>query len=84
MSSQRFETFLARLYSDGPFLQRFLQSPELVAREAGLDLREQRAALEIDKAGLLMAARSYEFKRAGRRRGLSRWTGSTIWRLWGR
>ena len=81
MSSQRFETFLARLYSDGPFLQRFLQSPELVAREAGLDPREQRAALDIDEAGLLMAARSYEYKRAARRRGLSRWTGSTIWRL---
>jgi hypothetical protein len=81
MSSQRFETFLARLYSDGPFLQRFLLSPDLVVREAGLDPREQRAAIDIDKAGLLMAARSYEHKRAARRGGRSRWAGSAIWRL---
>jgi hypothetical protein len=80
MSSQRFETFLARLYSDGPFLQRFLRSPELVVREGGLDPREQRAAIDIDKAGLLMAARSYELKRAARRGGRC-WAGSAIWRL---
>lgn len=83
MSSQRFETFLARLYSDGLFLERFLRSPEVVVREVGLDPREQRAAIDIDKAGLLMAARSYEHKRAARRGGRSRWTVSTIWRrLW--
>ena len=83
MSSQRFETFLARLYSDGRFLERFLRSPEVVVREVGLDPREQRAAIDIDRAGLLMAARSYEYKRAARRGGRSRWAVSTIWRrLW--
>jgi hypothetical protein len=35
----------------------------------GLDSREQQAALAIDRAGLLMAARSYELKRQGRRGG---------------
>jgi len=67
MSSLRFETFLARLYSDRDYRRRFLDSPEAMAASAGLDEQEQRAALEIDKPGLLMAARSYELKRAGRR-----------------
>ena len=67
MSSQRFETFLARLYSDREFRERFLESPQEVLNAAGLDAQEQRAALEIDQPGLRMAARSYEFKRAGRR-----------------
>ena len=68
MSSQQFETFLARLYSDRAFRERFLATPERVVAQAGLDEREQRAALEIDKPGLLMAARSYELKRASRQR----------------
>lgn len=67
MSSQQFETFLARLYSDCEFRERFLESPEAAVKAAGLDEQEQRALLEIDKPGLRMAARSYEFKRAGRR-----------------
>jgi hypothetical protein len=67
MSSQRFETFLARLYSDRDFRERFLDSPQEVIDTAGLDEPEQRAALNIDQPGLRMAARSYELKRAGRR-----------------
>ena len=76
MSSPRFEAFLARLYSDTEFLNRYLRTPVEVSREAGLDPREQAAAVEIDRAGLLMAARSYELKRGARvRRGRwwSRW-----------
>ena len=67
MSSRQFETFLARLYSDREFLEHFMRSPEGVVGEAGLDRREQQAALAIDRAGLLMAARSYELKRQGHR-----------------
>ena len=67
MSSQRFEAFLARLYSEREFLDDFMREPERATREMGLDAREQRAALAIDRPGLLMAARSYELKRAGRR-----------------
>jgi hypothetical protein len=67
MSSQRFEAFLARLYSEREFLDEFMQAPERAAREMGLDAREQQAALAIDRAGLVMAARSYELKRDGRR-----------------
>lgn len=72
MSSRQFETFLARLYADREFRERFLSAPEQVAAQAGLSEQEQRAALEIDKPGLLMAARSYEFKRAAHRSRRSR------------
>ena len=67
MSSQRFEAFLARLYSERQFLDEFMQAPERATREMGLDTRERQAALAIDRAGLLMAARSYELKREARR-----------------
>jgi hypothetical protein len=67
MSSPRFEAFLARLYSDSEFLGRFMRAPDEAAREAGLDPRELLAAAAIDRAGLLMAARSYELKRSARR-----------------
>ena len=67
MSAQRFETFLARVYSDRLFRERFLATPTQVVEEAGLDEQERRAALDMDEPGLLMAARSYEFKRAFRR-----------------
>jgi hypothetical protein len=67
MSSPQFETFLARLYSDREFLEHFMRSPEGAARDARLDHREQQAALAIDRAGLLMAARSYELKRQAHR-----------------
>jgi hypothetical protein len=76
MSSPRFEAFLARLYSDSEFLGRFMRTPEEATREAGLDPREQGAALAMDRAGLLMAARSYELKRQardGRGRQWLRW-----------
>jgi len=73
MSSPRFETFLARLYSDREFLAHFMRAPQNVTREAGLDAREQQAALAIDRAGLLMAARSYELKRQARGGGGSLW-----------
>jgi hypothetical protein len=68
MSSARFEAFLARLYSDSDFLDEFMRAPERVSAESGLDPRERRAVAAIDRAGLLLAARSYALKRAGRRR----------------
>ena len=67
MSSRRFEAFLARLYSERAFLDQFMLAPERATREMELDAREQQAALAIDRAGLLMAVRSYELKREGRR-----------------
>jgi hypothetical protein len=68
MSSPRFEAFLARLYADEAFLERFLASPQEAATEAALDEREKEAAINIDRVGLIMAARSYRAKREHRRR----------------
>lgn len=78
MSSQQFETFLARLYADREFRERFLVAPQQVCVEAGLGEHEQRAALEIDRPGLLMAARSYALKRSARRS--RRWLPRLPWR----
>jgi hypothetical protein len=74
MSSPRFEAFLARLYADEAFLERFLASPAEATTEAALDEREKSAATNIDRVGLVMAARSYRAKRAGHRR-----TGRAPW-----
>jgi hypothetical protein len=67
MSSRQFETFLARLYTDREYREAFLEAPEQVIQRAGLEEQERQAAFAIDRAGLRMAARSYELKRAGRK-----------------
>jgi hypothetical protein len=72
MSSPRFEAFLARLYSDDSFLERFLASPAEAATEAGLDEREKMAATRIDRVGLTLAAHSYRSKRSHRQRSMLR------------
>jgi uncharacterized protein (UPF0276 family) len=64
--SARMESFLARLYCDRPFLNAFMAAPDTITRQAGLDPAEQQAVLAIDRAGLLMAARSFESKRRQR------------------
>ncbi len=84
MSSLRFEAFLARLYSDRAFLERFLSEPDLAMAAANLDSRERRAAAEMDHAGLMMAARSYAFKRQRRRRGVARTLIAMLSNLWRR
>jgi hypothetical protein len=66
MSSPQLEAFLARLYADRAFLERFLSVPEDAMKEAGLTPRERDAASEIDRASLLLAAHSYERKRQAR------------------
>ena len=68
MSSPRFEAFLARLYVDEHFLNRFLAHPRQAMSEAALDERERSAAAGIDRTGLLLAARSYRAKRQRSRR----------------
>lgn len=71
MSSPRFEAFLARLYCDRDFLEAFMRESDHVLRDAGLSERERQAAIDIDRAGLLLAARSFESKRQARRRNPS-------------
>jgi hypothetical protein len=66
MSSPALETFLARLYTDRPFLEHFLTDPAGTMSEAGLTGQEQRCLAEMDRGGLLLAARSFERKRTGR------------------
>jgi hypothetical protein len=66
VSSPQFEAFLARLYCDRVFREHFLRDPGKAMSEARLTPREQHAAASIDRASLLLAAHSYERKRAGR------------------
>jgi hypothetical protein len=65
-TSARLETFLARLYCERPFLNKFMTAPETAIQQAGLNRQEQQAALAIDRPGLLLAARGYELKRRQR------------------
>jgi hypothetical protein len=83
MSSPQFEAFLARLYCDRDFLQEFMRESDRVVREAGLSERERHAAIAIDRAGLLMAVRSYELKRHARtkRSGVRKWVSELLYRL---
>lgn len=62
------ETFLARLYSDVGARAAFLDAPEAAARDAGLSDPDVIALCQIDRAGLLMAAKSYAGKRVAHRR----------------
>jgi hypothetical protein len=83
MSSPQFEAFLARLYCDRDFLKEFMRESDRAIREAGLSERERQAAIAIDRAGLLMAVRSYESKRHTRAkgRGVRKWVSEFLNRL---
>ena len=78
MSAQRFEAFLARLYTDADALREFLLDPRGAATRAGLDPAEVEALGAIDRPGLELAARSFEKKRERRmprRPAWRRWVG---------
>jgi hypothetical protein len=68
VSAPAMERLLARLYTDAALRRRFVAEPLEVARQAGLDAAEARAFAAIDREGLVLAARSYAHKRAGRAR----------------
>lgn len=65
--SPAFESFLARLYVDRSARDRFLADPRGVAAAAGLADNEIAAAVDIDRVGLELAAKSFAHKR--RRQG---------------
>lgn len=67
MSSPRLEAFLARLYTDEAALAQFLADPRAAALAAGLDVGEAAEFVAADRDGLVIAARSFAAKRAGRR-----------------
>ena len=66
MTGPGFEAFLARIYVDRPARERFLADPEGEALRAGLTAAEAEALARIDREGLLLAAASFEAKRARR------------------
>jgi len=68
LSAQGLETALARLYTDPDFRDRFLQAPESALSDQDLSAGERDDLLALDRAGLVMAARSYQHKRQGRRK----------------
>jgi hypothetical protein len=68
MSSPLLEAFLARLYTDEAALEAFLEMPADEARNAGLAASEVAALLEVDRDGLVMAARGFRAKLRARRR----------------
>jgi hypothetical protein len=61
--SPGFESFLARLYVDRSARARFLADPRGEAAAAGLAGDEITAAVEIDRVGLELAAKSFAHKR---------------------
>ena len=69
--SRALEALLARLYVDAQALPAFLADPVAAARAAGLDAE---AMTHLDRRGLVLAARSFAHKRAGKGRGKTTWT----------
>ncbi len=65
MSAQGLETTLARLYADPNDLTAFLAHPATILDGADLSPSERMALEGVDKAGLVMAARSFRAKREG-------------------
>ncbi|HEX7149999.1 MAG TPA: hypothetical protein VF618_00825 [Thermoanaerobaculia bacterium] len=60
------QQFLARLYTDGALLERFVAEPYATAREEGFDEEAAREFAAMDAESLKLAARSFAGKRAGR------------------
>lgn len=63
MSAERLEAFLAKIYVDDRERERFLANPRGEAAKAGLSEREIEALEKIDRAGLILTARSLQKKR---------------------
>ena len=68
MSAARLEAFLAKIYVEEDSRERFLVDPRGEAAKAGLNEREIAALEKIDRAGLILTARSLQKKRQKRRR----------------
>jgi len=63
MSAERLEAFLAEIYVDEVSRERFLADPRGEAAKAGLSEGEIEALEKIDRAGLILTARSLQKKR---------------------
>jgi hypothetical protein len=62
------ERLMARLLTDRALRERFVADPASVARESGLSPQEAAAIASMPVADLRTAARSYDAKRAAKRR----------------
>lgn len=58
------QAFLARLYVEAPFREKFFASPETFASSAGLSPAEARAVAAMDRDEIELAAASFEAKRS--------------------
>lgn len=84
MDSARLEGFLARLYTDAVFLERFVAQPIEVARVAGLSADQSHAVAAMDVDDLRLAAGGFRSKGA---RVVAASHGSSArgrWRRWWR
>lgn len=66
MSAQAFEETLAKLYTNTAFREYFLTHPSRALMGCDLSDDERDELLKIDKAGLVMASRSFQSKRQKR------------------
>ena len=64
--SAKLEVFLARLYVDAEFRERFLANPRELALQQGLDEGEATSVAAIDKAALKMTAKGLRKKAEAR------------------
>ena len=64
MNCAALEVLLARLYTDDKLRRAFIEQPERVAREAGLDEATARQIANIDFEGLTLATDGFARKRA--------------------
>jgi hypothetical protein len=72
-SAQACEDLLARLFADAQFRARFVQDPQAVGRELGLDEAALQSLSATDWVGLELAAGSYAHKRESYRGRKRRW-----------
>ncbi|OYT73627.1 MAG: hypothetical protein CFK52_01530 [Chloracidobacterium sp. CP2_5A] len=84
MSSPRLEAFLARLYADEEFRERFLAAPEAATEMLGLTPEERAALATIDLTGLELAARVFARKLNYKAEQRRRQDWRTRWRRWRR
>lgn len=84
MDDARLEGFLARLYTDAGFLERFIARPAEVARASGLSADQAHAVAAMDMGDLRLAAGGFRSKGA---RAMAASHGSPArgrWRRWWR
>ncbi|MGE0424121.1 MAG: hypothetical protein AB7O88_17780 [Reyranellaceae bacterium] len=84
MDDARLEAFLARLYTDAGFLDRFVAQPIDVARAAGLSEAQARSVAAMNMDDLRQAASGFRAKGA---RAMAASHGTTMrghWRRWWR